>query len=326
MASTGNREQNRMRYILLFQGSCAACSKVARKVDNLSVSQLETMSIESAEAIQLLARAGEETLERPCLLIVDDDQVEVKSGWAMRRRLGRLIGTRRATALVQLSIAEWRAKAGSNLVPSNAGRRGFLGGAAAAIAGLILLPDKAFASAKGSLAIPSAASVQRALESEPMKAAVSAWGPIGSEVHEITRGAERVLAFRHSRNDVVTFVDSSRRASATKPTAISLGRKAHGASLRFYTVQGTPVADITRSGSNVKVTAPEAAPDAEPDSIFPTVCFIGCIGANITAQCLQTCFGCDPGSVITAVNCLACIVCAGPNAIKCLKDCGINSS
>jgi predicted DCC family thiol-disulfide oxidoreductase YuxK len=216
-----------MRHLLLFQGSCAACSKVARAVESLSVSGLEALSVESAEAIQLLARAGVETLERPSLLIVDDDQVEVKEGWAMRRRLAWLIGTRRGTALVRLSIAEWRAAASRKLMPSIAGRRRFLGGAAATIAGSIVVPGKAFASAEdapaeGSLAVPSAASVQRALVSQPMRTAVSTRGPISDDVHEVTRGAERVLAFRHSRNNVVTFVDISRGASATN-SAVSAG-------------------------------------------------------------------------------------------------------
>jgi hypothetical protein len=319
-----------MRHVLLFQGSCAACSKVARMVDGLCVSGLETMSAESSEAMQLLAKAGAETLGRPSLLIVDDDQVEIKSGWAMRRRLVRLIGARRGTALVQLSIAEWQAAASRKLTPSTAGRRGFIGGAAAAAAGLILLPGKAFASsqegsAEGSLVVPSAASVERALASEPVKAALRTWGPLDNDVREVTRGAERVLAFRHSKSNVVTFVDISKGASATKPAAISMGNSAHGTALRFYTVRGTPVADITRSGSGVKVTAPAAAP-AEPDDLFWTICFVGCIGDNVSGSCLDTCHSCDPGTIMGAINCAACIVCAGPHAIKCVNQCNGDSS
>jgi predicted DCC family thiol-disulfide oxidoreductase YuxK len=315
-----------MRHILLFQGSCAACSKVARMVDNLSVSGLETLSIESAEATQLLAMAGVETLERPSLLIVDDGQVEIKNGWAMRRRLARVIGARRGTALVQLSIAEWHAAASRKLMPSSAGRRGFLGGAAAAIAGLILLPGKAFASAEdvpaeGSVAVPSAESVQRALLSQPMKTAVRTWGPTDDKVHEVTRGAQRVLAFQHSRDNVVTFVDISQAASATKPTAVSMGRGADGASLRFYTVQGTPLADITKSGSSIKVAAPPKAPADEPDDLFSYICFVGCLGSSVSVACANACFSCDPGQLASLPNCLYCAVCAGPSAIGCARQC-----
>jgi hypothetical protein len=85
---------------------------------------------------------------------------------------------------------------------------------------------------------------------------------------------------------------------------------------------GTPDADITRSESSVKVTAPSTAPTVEPDSIFPYVCFIGCIGRNITVQCLAACAACNPGEVITLPNCAYCGVCAGPKAIQCLVECG----
>jgi hypothetical protein len=154
-----------------------------------------------------------------------------------------------------------------------------------------------------------------------MKAAVRTWGPI-RDVHEVARGAERILAFQHIRNNIFTFVDISRRASAIRPTAISMGKDADHVSLTFYTVQGTPVADITRSASSVKVTAPSTAPTVEPDSIFPYVCFIGCIGRNITVQCLAACTACNPGEVITLPNCAYCGFCAGPKAIQCLVECG----
>lgn len=75
-------------------------------VDGLSVSGLETLSIGSAEAVRLLETAGAGTPDRPCLLVIEDDRVEVKSGWAMRSRLARLIGARRGTALARLAIAE----------------------------------------------------------------------------------------------------------------------------------------------------------------------------------------------------------------------------
>lgn len=156
-----------------------------------------------------------------------------------------------------------------------------------------------------------------------MKAAVRTWGPVAADVREIKDGVEHVLAFQHNGSDIVTFVDSAPGASAVKPTAISMGKTANGSSLRFHTVQGTPLADITRSGSSVKATPAATGSAAEPGVTVPRAqyfCFISCMGAYIEPGCADSCFNCGPTHA-GAVNCAHCAYCAGPKAIKCAKDC-----
>lgn len=50
-----------MKYIVLFQHSCDACSKVARMVRDISMAGLEARALEDPEVSGLLSSAGLQT-------------------------------------------------------------------------------------------------------------------------------------------------------------------------------------------------------------------------------------------------------------------------
>jgi hypothetical protein len=212
-----------MRYILLFKGSCAVCSKVAGMVDDLSVDNLEARSIESAEVRQILGGAGLETPGRPALLMTSDAGVRMVSGWEMRRNLAGLLGWRRARAIARLAAAEWHARltqaAGSD-VPSRRGvvKAGLAG--LAGIAGAAVIPGKALAASQPAasgpvLSIAGRSTVERTLAVSAVQTAIQTFGPAEPTVQVVTSGKERVLVLAHAQSNVMTLVDDSASAPAT---------------------------------------------------------------------------------------------------------------
>jgi hypothetical protein len=322
------RHMRTMRNILLFQGDCAACSKVARMVNDISHPDLETRSIDSPEVAEILAAVGFQAWpDRPSLLVVDDDKVEIRAGWAMRRRLARLIGGRRAATLTRLYLAEWEARISRTLDPVRTSRRRIIRGALAGVGGLILLPGTASAAARSAKAtsemrLANEADVERALALAPIRTAVQTWGPVQSRVYQIGSGGERILALAHGKGDIVTFVKNFSAASVT-PTTLSMGiAPTKNPALRLYQVNGAALVDVTQIGTAVKVTAVRE-PGVEPD-ITPTECFVACIIAFSGEGCVANCLGCITGGFFTAlVDCPQCVICAGRNFTTCKELCGI---
>lgn len=99
---------------------------------------------------ELLARAGLAEHMKPVLLVVDGDRVLAYTGWALRWRLARLVGVRRAADIARLAVAEGgaRLQAGTGL-----SRRGAIGaalaGLGAAVAGAALRGSAAHAGPTG---------------------------------------------------------------------------------------------------------------------------------------------------------------------------------
>jgi hypothetical protein len=317
-----------MRNILLFQGNCAACSKVARMVNDISLPDLETRSIDSPEVAEILAVAGFQTSpDRPSLLVVDGDKVEIRAGWAMRQRLARLIGGRRAATLVRLYLAEWEARVSRTLDPARTSRRRIIGGGLAGIGGLILLPGTASAEEKSAKAAPAMrlaneADVERALALAPVRTAVKTWGPVQSRVYQIGSDGGRILVLAHGKGDIVTFVKNF-SAGSTTPTTLSMGiAPTKNAALRLYEVNGTALVDVTQIGTEVKVSAVRE-PGAKPDAT-PTECFVACIIAFSGEGCVANCLGCITGGFFTMlVDCPQCLICAGRIFTTCEELCGI---
>ena len=103
------------------------------------------------------------------------------------------------------------------------------------------------------------AEVEQALATAPAQTAIRTWGPVSREqVLQLSGGGPPVLVLAHPRRGILTFVDNSPGALRSgNPTAISLGPTAeHG--LRYYTVTGVPVADLTVSGDRVTVSLANA--------------------------------------------------------------------
>jgi hypothetical protein len=329
-----------MRYIVLFQHSCHACSHVARLVRGLSVTGLEARSLEDPEVTGLLSHAGLQTPDRPSLLVADGNGLEVLSGWAMRRRLAGVIGWRRSAAIAGLLAAEWRARLARSAESYGPSRRGVIGGALAGAAGwaLMSMSGTAFASAlpgesKPEMTAADPAEVKAALATVPGQRAVRTWGPVELEAYKVRSGGQVTLMLTHPRDRILTFIDiSSGALRGSNPAAVSLGSADHA--IRYYSVGGTPLADLTVSGGQVQASAvprdavvPSSTVEAEPD-ITPKqlACFIACIGRKVDAGCAQDCITCVAGIVFKhppPIPCAECATCAGRYGTACVGECNL---
>jgi hypothetical protein len=330
-----------MRYIVLFQHSCNACSQVGRMVRDLSVTGLEARPLEDPEVAGLLSHAGLQTPDRPSLLVADGNGVEVLNGWAMRRRLAGVIGWRRSAAIAALLGAEWRARLARSADSHGPSRRGVIGGALAGAAGWALMSGTAFASArpgesKPELTAADPAEVKAALATVPGQRAMRAWGAVEQQAYKVRSGGRVTLMLTHPRDRILTFINISPGAlRGGHPAAVSLGEAlAMGGAIRYYSVGGTPLADLMVSAGRVQASpvpgdavVPGRTAEAEPP-ITPKqlACFVACIGRRAGAGCVQNCINCVAGIVYKNPNpvpCAECTACAGQYGTACVGECGL---
>ena len=327
-----------MRYIVLFDGTCGACSKVGRMVRDLGVSGLEARSLQDPEVARLLGQAGLETPGRPALVAAKGNDIELLQGWAMRRRLARVIGWRRSAAIASLAAGEWRARVARSADAHAPSRRKVIGGVLAAAAGWALMPGSASASSRpsGSKAIATgtdSADVRAALATAPGQRAVTTWGAVDLEAYRLSAGGQDILMLSHPRSGIITFMDLAPEAlKGGRPAAVSLGA-APGTekTVRYYTVGGTPLTDLTVSSTGTKATAVPrdanvpsiAAVPAEPDVSKRQVAnFIACTGRKAGEACLANCIDCPTVFYIekNPLPCFQCAICFGPHAISCALE------
>jgi hypothetical protein len=312
------------KYILLFDGDCLACSKVARAVNDLHVADLGVKPLGDADVTEALAQVGRPLPGRPSLLVTGTGGPRLLHGWQMRRVLAGLIGWRRARTIVRLLAVEGQARLAR--AGSGSTRRRVMGVGLAGIAGGVLLPRTASAASAGGSPAASgyqpanSADVQRALASPSMRRAIDTWGPVTPGAIAVADKSQPVLAFSHNHNgrEVITFVDNSADATLGDPVAISMtGSPTNKGAVRFYTDAGVVLGDITQAADGTaRAVAP---PDADP--AFDRTCWLICMhGIPLTLSCLQACTSCF--LVLTPViNCSYCTICAGPRAITCYKRC-----
>jgi predicted DCC family thiol-disulfide oxidoreductase YuxK len=320
------------KYVLLFDGNCAACSKVARLVGDLAVADLGAMPLRDPEVTEVLRRAGLDATDRPSLLVTGDGGVRVVSGWSMRRHLAAVVGWRRSRAIMRLLAAEWRARMVRGIAEEGLPRRRVVGTALAGVAGLAFFPRSAAAARTAQpgpdYAPASAVDVKRALASGPVQRATRAWGPVKPQVMEITDGAERILVFTHGEGErhIITFVDNAADARPDAPLSISLGKTPlAGQGMRFYSVDGIALCDVTADHEGKVAVRPadgvtRAASNETVVPDFNVNCWFACMsGIPLLFSCAQACEFCF--TLLSAVNCAYCGMCAGPRAFTCAKAC-----
>jgi hypothetical protein len=335
-----------MKYIVLFQHSCDACSKVGKMVTGLSIEGLEARPLADPQIVALLSNAGLQHPQRPSLLVVGDDKVQVLSGWAMRKCLARVVGWRRSGTIVQLLAAEWQARLTRSAGSGGPARRRVLGGALAGIAGWIMMPGAANASSsprdgEPTLRRVSRADAENALATTALQRAVRTWGPVDADVYELSRNGDITLVLLHPRHEIITLLDNSPAAVRSgQRAAVSIGMVAAAERvLRYYTVGGTPLADLAVKDGHQKVTAvPRSATvrgsnaEVEPDiSKGQIACWIECVNRRIKGNvttCVNNCAMCytqvlfNPNWGAVPV-CIYCIYCAGSAGLRCLPECAI---
>ncbi len=107
---TALSESKPTRHVLLYQGGCGACSKVADLVTGLGREDLDARSIESDTVQRHLEASGIASPGRPALLVTGESGTQLLVGLAMRRHLAGLLGWRQAHVIMRLSAAELRAR------------------------------------------------------------------------------------------------------------------------------------------------------------------------------------------------------------------------
>lgn len=322
------------RYVLLFDGGCAACSDVARQVQDLAVTDLEVLALGDPQVTSALEQARLAAPDRPSLLVTGDDHPQILSVWPMRRRLASLVGWRRAQTIARLLFSEWQGRVARDAAAAGPSRRSVVGTGAAGVVGWVLFPRSTAERRKGSPKVSfgpaAAADVRWARATAPMRHAVRTWGPVGEHVIEVRDGSERSLVFthRHHRHQVATVVDVSAEARHGTPTALSLGElPAPEVGIRFYTVDGVPLGDIVVSSDGkqeVRSAARQAGGDEPVVPDFNVGCWLNCMKEfriEITLGCQQACDACFSyvGAVITCTHCFICA--GGAKAVTCAHRC-----
>jgi hypothetical protein len=311
-----------MRYIVLYAESCRACSDVAQMVRDASVPELEARGFADAEVAALVP----EVPERPTLLVVSETgAVRSYHGWAMRRRLAAVVGWRRSGTIVRLLAAEWRARLfKASEAPT---RRRMLGGALAGAAALVIsIGAGKVASADSGKQTPVAQPepaephiAAQVLAGTTAARAVRAFGPADPQVHVLDSDVRAAYVLYHPSTGVQTYIDRT-PSDAAEPVGVSISRPSADV-MRFHTVDGQALADMNLATGMVTPAL------AEPDKVFTPAqikCFAGCVGRNVTANCLQNCYTCGSGggsAPVVAAACAICAVCAGPYAITCYYEC-----
>jgi hypothetical protein len=327
-----------MRYIVLYAASCPACSKVAQLVTNASVTGLEARSFEDPQVTGPLSKEGLAVPDRPALMVVGDADVQVLSGWAMRRRLASVVGWRRSGTIVRLLAGEWRARLTRPAAGYAPSRRGVIAGILAGAAGWVMTAGTANASpaAAGAPAMTPAdpADAARVLKTATAQQAIRTWGPAQQHVLQIG-GSDPMLVLVHPERDIYTFIDDSPGALRdNQPAAISVGTSpSPEAVVRYYTLAGVPLADLTVSNGQAKATpAPVgtgggASVAAEPQGVkAAAACFSICVTGrtNPSDVCFVNCENCANyavGSLAQVAACTLCIACAGKYGLQCYLDC-----
>jgi hypothetical protein len=295
-------------------------------VHALAVPDLEARPLQDPQVADLLSDAGHQVPGRPSLLIIGDGgDVDVVSGWEMRRRLAGIIGWRRAATLSRLAAAEGRARLKKLARPSVPTRRKVIGGGLAAglaggLAWALRSPSPASAAyrpdAGGSPLTPaSPAETDQLLAATSVQRTISTWGPV-SKIYKTSSGT---FILDHSRTHVVTFVDAlPGTANRGSVTAWSLGPTPGAKSgFRTYLANGTALTDTAPDGT---VTAAYER-GTEPDGITwaELQLFIACVGKLPGAFiCATNCITC--ATTRSGEACSYCYICADAAVTQCVKD------
>jgi hypothetical protein len=311
-----------MTHVLVFDSDCAACSRAARAVAEMGITGLEVRGLSDPAVVALLQEAGLERPNGPALVSGEGATARLATGWGMRRGLARLLGWRRAAHVVRLVSIEARAHATRS---GSVSRRRVLGAGLAVAAGTVtsaLLPEAASAAAPQTttgLAPANEAETQRALGSAAVKTARTTWGPLQA-AGVTSDGTTSVLVFEFTNQPGLALLVDNTAASGSR-TALAVRQDTARAALEFFGADGTALGSVSLASGKVVATAPAA-----PSIHIPTAkirCFLHCLGAHLKATCILTCHTCvtTPNPFSRIVACAHCIVCAGPEAIRCAQHC-----
>jgi hypothetical protein len=297
-----------MNPMLLFDASCASCSRVAAAAKALA-DPLETRSLDDPELQDLLDELAPDRRREPMLLTSRGGRPRVLRGWRMRVELARLAGLGGSLELARALRAERHARpaGGEHAVD----RRGLLMRGATAVGALVLArrveggPAPAFG--RPALLAPDDPVVKRLRtgrsahlaertfgapdwSSVAVRHAIDDDGALGahSELHVVplpSRGTQRtalVLAHPQSRA-VRAAAMSSDAALMTEDVVVQTQGRAGHERVRWLTVDGRLILDRPLRGTGDTVVGPAAMAyrtalrgEASPAAV--------CSGATVSAS------------------------------------------
>lgn len=295
-----------MSSILIFDGDCAACDRVAREL--IGVPGIELVAASSSKGANLMSLAPR--VAAPCLIEVNEDGgvVKARQGWAMRVAIARKVGWRHIGRWYPLLKSEVRARQERGGLIS---RRATIAGLGLGVVATIMGIPKPAAAAVPTADVLDPDEQTRLFSSKSpwLQQALRTWGP-ATEARQFKKGDAVAVGFLHGTSRVVTYVRTDRSG-----VAYSLRSSTEG--LEVLKPDGSQVGIISvvtnASGAHSLVTTRAAGTQASvtPDSIPDfTECFIGCMGWNVSLGCVISCAS-NPG------NCW----CAGLPGLYCAATC-----
>jgi len=295
-----------MSSILIFDGDCAACDRVAREL--IGVQGIELVAASSSRGAYLMSSAS--GVSAPCLIEVDEvgGVVKARQGWAMRIAIARKVGWRHIGRWYPLLKSEVRARQERGSLIS---RRATIAGLGLGVVATIMGIPKPAAAAVPTADVLDPDEQTRLFSSKSpwLQQALRTWGP-ATEARQFKKGDAVAVGFLHGTSRVVTYVRTDRSG-----VAYSLRSSTEG--LEVLKPDGSQVGIISvvtnASGAHSLVTTRAAGTQASvtPDSIPDfSECFIGCMGWNVSLGCVLSCAG-------NTANCW----CAGVPGFYCALTC-----
>ncbi len=306
-------------FAIAFDSTCPACSQVGKAVTSLGVPGLTVMALNDHRLTTWSGSSGRTTDAAPALVEIHDGAVvQVWQGWSMRVRLARVLGPRRARAVLVLLASEARARVARRAEAKGRpmGRRTLLGGAAAIGAGTALATaaPTAFAAERpaGGL-VPATPGIRgQALATTVAEEAVTKWGAVGTAHVFTTRdaaGDDFILLFHQGTGAMTVYQQTASGPEGAVTVTVDVQKQA----LLYHLPTGEELAELTVADGRV-VVKPASASDF-------AYCFAACLGGNVDEGCVVNCATCALGGLSSLVDCGLCAYCAGPKAVGCARKC-----
>jgi hypothetical protein len=309
------------RTVLLFDGHCAACSSLARAVDDLQLSSLTTRSLHDADVAVLLAQAGLAVPNEPAVLVDGGNHMRLLTGFRLRIHMIRLLGLRRGGQIARLAAMEARARRQRQGLSRRRVFRGALGAAVGAAGAAIFgsaQPAAGGPKPGARSTVPADPTVVRTLLDERIvQRAVGSFGPISVDAALEVRGAdEPIIALRHPDSATTTFVGM---ATGKEHVALAIRSLPAADGIEFLRATGEQLGTLRSVDDRAVMRAPDTY---EPEQLPPEViCWLACmLEEGVDVNCALACLGCASFPPNPA-DCAFCTLCAGVPGIRCARDC-----
>lgn len=287
--------------IMIVDGSCASCNKLGRELT--TIDGVRAIPSDSREALEL----GVASMA-PCLVeIRDGSPARIRKGWAMRLRLARHLGWRRASHWFVLLRAELSANDARAGGPT---RRTLLLGSLLGVAAGALGAQTASAASTS----PSV----RTLSSTELSAELASLPPAAASARKT---AKHGYVLGSGQYETLALVDEAGSATLV-PRHFSdqtLVLSGEGSKLLYSRIDGTPLVSLSAlvvAGKKTVAATPSSQSTAgtvTPDDIGTfSICFAGCLGREVDFDCIFAC---------ATLNTGYCLLCAGYLGIVCADDC-----